>query len=179
MNLGTDERARGYFWPNQPPASSRPTFPRFSLSTLTFALGPQTVSTTSTCVVAWPQGDQLLGGRPWHKANLPAAHWLSLPFDTPEGAWWLSWQIPWPSGSPKKGTPRRLRAPTKLFRPGASSDSFKTSPFPPLEERGVRLARPFPGQHAMRRRHQPCLEAVTRTMAEVRDVPRKDFGVSE
>ena len=29
------------------------------------------VLTTSTYVVAWPQGDQLLGGGPWHKANLP------------------------------------------------------------------------------------------------------------
>ena len=40
------------------------------------------VSTTSTYVVAWPQGDQLLGGGPWHKAYLPATHWLSLPFHT-------------------------------------------------------------------------------------------------
>ena len=48
------------------------------------------VLTTSTCVVAWPQGDQLLGGGPWHKANLPATHWLSLPFFSPEGAWPLS-----------------------------------------------------------------------------------------
>ena len=45
------------------------------------------VLTTSTYVVAWPQGDQLLGGGPWHKANLPTAHWLSLPFHTPEDAW--------------------------------------------------------------------------------------------
>ena len=30
------------------------------------------VLTTSTYVVAWPQGDQFLGGGPWHKANLPA-----------------------------------------------------------------------------------------------------------
>ena len=29
------------------------------------------VLTTSTYVVAWPQGDQLLGGSPWHKAILP------------------------------------------------------------------------------------------------------------
>jgi hypothetical protein len=48
------------------------------------------VLTTSTYVVAWPQGDQLLGGGPWHKANLPATHRLSLPFSTPEGAWPLS-----------------------------------------------------------------------------------------
>ena len=48
------------------------------------------VLTTSTYVVAWPQGDQLLGGGPWHKANLPATHWLSLPFYAPEGAWPLS-----------------------------------------------------------------------------------------
>ena len=46
--------------------------------------------TTSTDEVAWPQRDQLLGGGPWHKANLPATHWLSLPFYTPEGAWPLS-----------------------------------------------------------------------------------------
>ena len=52
------------------------------------------VLTTSTYVAAWPQGDQLLGGGPWHKANLPATHWLSLPFYTPEGAWRLSWQYP-------------------------------------------------------------------------------------
>ena len=58
--------------------------------TLTFVLVPQPVLTTSTHVVAWPQGDQLLGGGPWHKANLPATHWLSLPFYTPEGAWPLS-----------------------------------------------------------------------------------------
>ena len=30
------------------------------------------VLTTRTYVVAWPQGDQLLGEGPWHKANLPA-----------------------------------------------------------------------------------------------------------
>ena len=48
------------------------------------------VLTTSTYAVAWPQGDQLLGGGPWHKEYLPAAHWLSLPFYTPEGAWPLS-----------------------------------------------------------------------------------------
>ena len=58
------------------------------------------VLTTSTYVVAWPQGDQLLGGGPWHKANLPAAHWLSLPFHTSEGAWPLSqstWVQRWSS----------------------------------------------------------------------------------
>ena len=53
---------------------------------MAFVLVPQPVLTTSTYVVAWPQGDQLLGGGPWHKANLPATHWLSLPFYTPEGA---------------------------------------------------------------------------------------------
>ena len=30
------------------------------------------------------------GRGPWHKTNLPAAHWLSLPFYTLEGAWPLS-----------------------------------------------------------------------------------------
>ena len=58
------------------------------------------VLTTSTYVVAWPQGDHLLGGGPWHKANLPATHWLSLPFYTPEGAWPLSqstWVQRWSS----------------------------------------------------------------------------------
>ena len=45
--------------------------------------------TTSTDEVAWPQGtgrDQFLGGGPWHEAILLTALWLSLPFDTPEGA---------------------------------------------------------------------------------------------
>ena len=81
----------------------------FCLSTLIPVL------TTSTYVVAWPQGDQLLGGGPWHKANLPATHWLSLPFYAPEGAWRLSWQFPGPTGSSQKGTPRGLRTLTELF----------------------------------------------------------------
>ena len=52
-----------------------------------FALVPQPVFTSSTHVVAWPQGDQLLGGGAWHKADPPAANWLPLPFYAPEGAW--------------------------------------------------------------------------------------------
>jgi hypothetical protein len=82
---------------------------------LTFVLVSQPVLTTSTYVVAWPQGDQLLGGGPWHKANLSATHWLSLPFYTPEGAWRLSWQLPEP-----KGRPSWLRVPTGLFHPAFS-----------------------------------------------------------
>ena len=89
--------------------------------TLTFVLVPQPVLTTSTYVVAWPQGDQFLGGGPWHKANLPATHWLSLPFYTPEGAWPLSqstwvqrWRRDQPNGFhfrfiPQKGAVARKR----------------------------------------------------------------------
>ena len=40
-----------------------------------FVLVLQPILTTGTHVVAWPQGDQLLGGGPWHKANLPATQW--------------------------------------------------------------------------------------------------------
>ena len=84
------------------------------------------VLTTSTYVVAWPQGDQLLGGGPWHKANLPATHWLSLPFYTPEGARRLSWRIPAPTGSSQMGTPRGLRTPAEL----SPQPSFPTPPPP-------------------------------------------------
>ena len=62
-----------------------------SLLTFDFCLSTSIpVLTTSTYVVAWPQGDQFLGGGPWHKANLPATHWRSLPLSTPEGGWPLS-----------------------------------------------------------------------------------------
>ena len=37
----------------------------------------------------------------------------------------------------------------------------------------MRLARPSPGQHAMGRRQQPCLEAAARAMAEAGDVPKE------
>ena len=60
------------------------------LLTLTLVLVPRPTSgqqATSTDEVAWPQGDQFLDGGPWHKATLPTTQWLSLPFDTPEGAW--------------------------------------------------------------------------------------------
>ena len=62
--------------------------------TLTFVSVPQPVLTTSTYVASWPQGDQFMGGAPWHKAIFLTAQWLSLPFDTPKGPWRLSWQIP-------------------------------------------------------------------------------------
>ena len=58
--------------------------------TLAFVLVPQSVLTTSTHVVAWPQGDQFLGGGAWHKAILPTTQWFSLPLHTPVGAWSLS-----------------------------------------------------------------------------------------
>ena len=92
--------------------------------TLTFVLVSQPVLTTGTYVVAWPQGDRLLGGGPWHKANLPATHWLSLPFYTPEGAWRLSWQIPGIHRGLPKGRSRWISDQAKLSHPsdyGASS----------------------------------------------------------
>ena len=46
----------------------------FCLST-PIPVSPIPVFTAITYVVAWPQGDQLLGGGPWHKANLPATQW--------------------------------------------------------------------------------------------------------
>ena len=79
--------------------------------TMTFVLVSQPVLITNTYAVAWPQGDQLLGGGPWHKANLPAAHWLSLPFYTPEGAWPLSqstWVQRWRRGSSSREGGRGL-----------------------------------------------------------------------
>ena len=39
--------------------------------TFNFVLVPQPVLTTSTNAVAWPQGDQLLGGGPWHARARP------------------------------------------------------------------------------------------------------------
>ena len=59
----------------------------------TFVVVPQPVLTTSTYVVAWPQGDQVPGGSPWHKAIPPTTQRLSLPFGTPEDAWPLSHSI--------------------------------------------------------------------------------------
>ena len=50
---------------------------------------------------------------------------------------------------------------------------METKQLGPLKERGMRLERPSPGQHAMKRRQQSCLEAVTRMMAEVGDVLRE------
>ena len=72
------------------------------LGSFDFCLGTSIpVLTTSTHVAAWPQGDQLLGGGPWHKAMiLPATHWLSLPFYIPEGALRLNSQYPEPKGIP-------------------------------------------------------------------------------
>ena len=83
------------------------------------------VLTTSTYVVAWPQGDQLLGGGPWHKANLPATQWLSLPFHTPEGAWPLS---------PLAFISRLVveEAPTRPRGGGQPPPSTPSQPAPPL-----------------------------------------------
>ena len=46
--------------------------------------------TTSTYVVAWPQGISFWVGTCDTRGHGPPAHWLSLPFCTPEGAWPLS-----------------------------------------------------------------------------------------
>ena len=54
-------------------AATSPAISLPSLLPLTFVLVSQSVMTTSTYVVAWPQGDQLLGGGPWHKAISPTA----------------------------------------------------------------------------------------------------------
>ena len=62
-----------------------------TLVTFDFCLSTSThFWTTSTDEVAWPQGDQLLGGGLQRKAVFPATQWLSLPFDIPVGAWPLS-----------------------------------------------------------------------------------------
>ena len=92
-----------------------------------------------------------MGGGPWHKANFPAAHWLSLPFDTPEGAWRLSWQPPeihwglpkregfqwtWSSVGSRSGP--HICEPPREARGGKESDLAETMvPAPPLNPSGL------------------------------------------
>ena len=60
----------------------------------------------------------------------PAAHWLSLPFDNPEGTWRSSRQLPKPQGGPSW-----LRVPTDLFHTVFSAFVVEGAPTRPKGRR--------------------------------------------
>ena len=116
------------------------------------------VLTTSTCVVAWPQGDQFLGGGMWHTGPGPSYPMAFTSVLYPGRCLavelaisWAYWKLP-KGNSPRTQDPNRTFRPSELFRPGASSDSVETSSFSSSYQTLVVCLRPLHQPRCCRQR---------------------------